>query len=291
MTGVLSVSAGRLPGDRFARKCNLGIRVGGALLVAVLIMCACIGDAHANSDTATVSVSSNCSPPAHPASVLAAAKCSTQGVASRFDNPPTLALLNVRTGTHSLSGMTGRFPTLNLHVSLPKPMLLTSLAPLSAPEPEPAATAPAPVLDNDGLAPAMIVGIASTYDPTGADKEDSSNLETASGELYDNTAWTAAIQIDLRGRFGGVRWGKNYKPVFALVETATRRVIVKINDVGPLAPGRIIDLNVKAMRYFDPRLELGLLHGVRVTPLPGVEWTTGPVDGDDSTILVGSAGP
>jgi peptidoglycan lytic transglycosylase len=290
MTGVLSVSAGRLPGDRFARRCNLGIRFGGALLVAVLIMCACIGDAHANSDTAAVSVNSNCSPPARPASVLAVAKCSTQGVASRFDNLPTLALLNVRADTRSLGDMTGRFPTLNLDVSLPKPMLLTSLAPLPAPEPEPAA-ASAPILDNDGLAPAMIVGIASMYDPTGADKEDSSNLETSSGELYDDTVWTAAIQIDLRGRFGGVRWGKNYTPAFALVETATRRVIVKINDVGPLAPGRIIDLNVRAMRYFDPTLELGLLHGVRVTPLPGVKWRAGPVDGDDNPILVGSAGP
>ena len=48
--------------------------------------------------------------------------------------------------------------------------------------------------------------------------------------------------------------------------------IVKINDVGPLAPGRVIDLNERAMRFFDASLERGLLarrahHAARRQPL------------------------
>ena len=58
---------------------------------------------------------------------------------------------------------------------------------------------------------ATVVGVASTYNPylddTGQDEK-----QTASGELYDPTAWTAAIRIDLREQFGGVRYGNNYRP-------------------------------------------------------------------------------
>lgn len=103
------------------------------------------------------------------------------------------------------------------------------------------------------------------------------DAETASGEMYDAEAWTAAIQIDLRERFGGVRFGRSYRQAYALVESEDKRAIVKINDVGPLRPGRVIDLNERTMRYFDPSLELGLVPNVRITPLEGSEWTPGPV--------------
>ncbi len=76
--------------------------------------------------------------------------------------------------------------------------------------------------------------------------------ETASGERYDARDWTTAIRTDLRAQFGGVRYGKNYVPTYALVQTSAGQAIVRINDVGPLKPGRIIDLNEQAMRYFDP---------------------------------------
>jgi hypothetical protein len=79
--------------------------------------------------------------------------------------------------------------------------------------------------------------------------------ETASGELYDPVAWTAAIQIDLRDAFGGVHYGWRYHPAFALVESGGKRAIIKINDVGPLRPGRVIDFNQQTMRYFDPPLQ------------------------------------
>jgi rare lipoprotein A len=54
-------------------------------------------------------------------------------------------------------------------------------------------------------------------------------------------------------------------------------VIVKINDVGPLTPGRIIDLNERTMRHFDPSLQRGVINGVRVKPLAGDYWIPGPV--------------
>ena len=82
--------------------------------------------------------------------------------------------------------------------------------------------------------------------------------------------WTdeaAAIKTSLRRKFGGVQYGA--RPKYALVEAVGKKVIVKINDVGPLTPGRIIDLNERAMRHFDPSLHLGVIHGVRVSPLSG----------------------
>jgi len=108
---------------------------------------------------------------------------------------------------------------------------------------------------------------------------DEGGIETASGELYDRMAWTAAIQTDLRETFGGIRYGKDYRPTYALVEVAEKRAIIKINDVGPLKPGRVIDFNEQTMRYFDPSLQRGIIHSVKVTPLPDDGWATGPING------------
>jgi rare lipoprotein A len=123
-----------------------------------------------------------------------------------------------------------------------------------------------------------IVGTASMYDPF-QPGNDEGGIKTASGELYDPIAWTAAIQTDLRETFGGVRHGKDYRPAYALVEVANKRAVIKINDVGPLKPGRVIDFNKQTMRYFDPTLQRGLFHSVRITPLPGDGWATGPISG------------
>lgn len=119
-----------------------------------------------------------------------------------------------------------------------------------------------------------ITGAASTYNPFRPGKLEG-GPETASGEQYDPSAWTAAIKTTLRERFGGVLFGS--RPKFALVEAVGKKVIVKINDVGPLTPGRIIDLNERTMRHFDPSLELGVIHGVTVRPLVGDYWIPGPV--------------
>ena len=173
----------------------------------------------------------------------------------------------------------GRLPSKPLFLA--QPFLLASLT-----------TPTAVAAHNDGAAPEMIVGIASMYDPINPDENnDCGGMETASGEPYDEEAWTAAIRTDLRDRFGGVHYAKNYQPAYALVEAGNKRAIIKVNDVGPLKPGRIIDLNQRAMRYFDPTLQLGLVHGVRVTPLPGPYWTAGPIGGDEKMLLAAVAAP
>jgi len=124
-----------------------------------------------------------------------------------------------------------------------------------------------------------IFGIASTYNPFAA-PTGPEGFETASGEFYDPDTWTAAIRTDLRDQFGGVHFGRNYRPAFALVECGDRKAIVRINDVGPLEPGRIIDLSDRTMRYFDPGFQLGLLSDVVITPLPGGDWIAGPLTDD-----------
>jgi peptidoglycan lytic transglycosylase len=123
----------------------------------------------------------------------------------------------------------------------------------------------------------VLVGGASMYNPCEAADRDAGSIETASGEPYDPAGWTAAIQINLRGAFGGIQYGRNYRPAFALVESGGKRAIVKINDVGPLRPGRVIDFSQQTMRYFDPSLQAGIIDGVTVAPLIGSNWTPGPL--------------
>ena len=130
--------------------------------------------------------------------------------------------------------------------------------------------------DEAVLTHATIIGTISTYNPY-RDGTEEGGAQTASGELYDPTAWTAAIKTELRNQFGGVRYGRLYQPAFALVESGNEQLIVKINDVGPLRPGRVLDLNERSMRHFDPFLTRGLVEDVRVTLLPGEDWTPGPV--------------
>jgi len=125
---------------------------------------------------------------------------------------------------------------------------------------------------------ATVVGVASMYNPFEHDIT-AGGIETASGELYDPTAWTAAIQTGLRANFGGLHYGSDYQPTYALVEAADKQVIVKINDVGPLRPGRVIDFSEQTMRFFDPTLQQGLVKHVKVTPLAGDRWIPGPVGG------------
>jgi peptidoglycan lytic transglycosylase len=123
---------------------------------------------------------------------------------------------------------------------------------------------------------ATVVGAASTYNPY-RDGKSADEKQTSSGEPYNPDTWTAAIRIDLREQFGGVRYGKNYRPSYALVESGDKHLIVKINDVGPLAPGRVIDLNERSMRYFDSSLQAGLVRDVKVALLSGEGWTPGPI--------------
>jgi rare lipoprotein A len=123
---------------------------------------------------------------------------------------------------------------------------------------------------NSRIAPVgeTIIGTASFYDDPQA---------TASGEQYDPDAFTAAAQLKIRDKFGGIRFGVNYQPAFAVAEYENKKVILKFNDVGPLRPGRKFDLSRAAMAYFDG-LEKGLLPDLKVTPLPpGQTYIPGPI--------------
>jgi rare lipoprotein A len=119
-----------------------------------------------------------------------------------------------------------------------------------------------------------VIGSASMYNPYRPGYREGGE-KTASGERYDSSEWAAAIKTNLRMKFGGVRYGA--RPKYALVEGAGKEAVVKINDVGPLTPGRIIDFNERTMRYFDPSLRRGVIDDVMVTPLSGDDWTPGPV--------------
>src|SRR4029078_7894095 len=108
-----------------------------------------------------------------------------------------------------------------------------------------------------------IVGAASTYNPFRPGWREG-GPDTASGERYNPACCAAAIKTSLRQKFGGVRYGE--RPKFALVEAVGKKIIVKINDLGPLTPGCIIALNERAMHYFDPSLQLGVFYSIIVPP-------------------------
>lgn len=198
------------------------------------------------------------------------------GATSSFNLQLGSPVLDLRASSVLVDDLTGELPALKFDLPPPAPVQLAALPP--------PAVADALVAQDHPLAPPVFSGIASTYNPHDPDDKTAGGMETASGETYDINGWTAAIRTDLRNQFGGVRYGRNYKLSFALVELGDKRIIVKINDVGPLRPGRIIDLNRRAMHYFDPSMKLGLLHGVQVTPLEGTDWKPGPV-GDDVEVI------
>jgi len=215
-----------------------------AVLVAACVICAA-GDGHAAVNEAAGFAAVPFVTPASPAGIDQPAASSFR---ERFDVPQTSRVREV------LAGLIYYVPDTELTTaSLPRRQTIV-----------PAAKA--------------IVGIASTYNPTDAKDMDAGNEELASGERYDAHGWTAAIRTDLRDKFGGVRFGKNYRPAFALVRSNDKQVVVRINDIGPLKRGRIIDLNERTMRYFDPTMQIGLIGNVSVTPLVGQDMALGPVD-------------
>jgi len=225
-----------------------------AATLAVCIVCFAVNDGQAAATSATAFVSMPFIAPVSPA---ASDEPASSSFKQRFDVPqPSL--------------------TRDIRASL---IRYVALAPLT--------TASLPRHQKIVPAAPAIVGIASMYNPTDPSDRDSGNEETASGERYDAHDWTAAIRTDLRAQFGGVRFGKNYRPGFALVKSSDKQAIVRINDVGPLKRGRIIDLNERAMRYFDPTLQIGLLDDVRVTPLSGQDWALGPFD-DETPVNLAS---
>jgi rare lipoprotein A len=127
-----------------------------------------------------------------------------------------------------------------------------------------------------GTGAEAIVGAASFYDISG---------ETASGEQYDPKAFTAAAQFAIRDRFGGIKFGSLYRVAFAIAEYAGKKLILKVNDVGPLRPGRKFDLSRAAMEYFGG-VERGVLPDLKVTVLPvGQAFAPGPVSDEQLAAL------
>lgn len=242
-------------GKGFAARSSRG---GAAAALAVCAVCivATGGNAAANGSALFAAV-----PYLAPALSTGLDAAAPASFASRFDCPQTLLIQDIRD-------------------MFDVPMYRASLAPVK----------PATVPHRQKVVPAApaIVGAASMYNPNDASDRDSGGSETASGEQYDADGWTAAIRTDLRAQFGGVRFGKNYRPAYVLVESSDKQAIVRINDVGKLKRGRIIDLNQRAMRYFDPTLQLGFVEQVRVTPLAGQNWALGPVE-DEAPVSVASS--
>jgi rare lipoprotein A len=245
--------------DFVSQFCGAAIGTRLARRTIALTLTACfICAAASNSQAASIRTAEFATIPfIAPASLARADEMSSASFAERFDSLQTSIIPE------------------NL-ASLTKYFTLTALTTASLPRHQKIVPAGKP-----------IVGIASMYNPTDPTDRDSGDEETASGERYDVNGWTAAIRVDLRAKFGGVRFGKNYQPGFALVQSSDKRAIVRINDIGPLKRGRIIDLNERAMRYFDPTLEVGLIEKVRVTPLAGQDWALGPID-DDPPVNVAS---
>jgi rare lipoprotein A len=128
----------------------------------------------------------------------------------------------------------------------------------------------------------VIVGIASFYDEPGP---------TASGEAYDPNAFTAAALIELRDKFGGIKFGKNYRAAYAIAEYGGKRAILKFNDVGPLRPGRKFDLSRAAMEHFGG-LEKGLLPDFKIVLLPlGRDYATGPLVDEQPRLATADSEP
>jgi rare lipoprotein A len=220
----------------------LFLRGGSAVTLAACFLCTAVVSGNAASTSPVEIAATPFLAPVVPVAVNATAAT----FASRFDFPQTPAFRDIM-------GAIERAPMLpQKTVRVPREQQLLPAGP-------------------------AIVGTASTYNPSDETDSDAGNQQTASGELYDPNGWTAAIRTDLRDKFGGVRFGKNYRPTFALVQTSDKQVIVRINDVGKLKPGRIIDLNERVMRYFDPTLQLGLIENVSVTPLTGQNFVLGPI--------------
>ena len=89
---------------------------------------------------------------------------------------------------------------------------------------------------------------------------------TSQGDIFNTEEYSAAIQIDIRNQFG-VPAGSGKKGYARVTNLSNgRSILVKINDVGPLTSGRVIDLSQKAFRSLSPTGTLGpgVLNNIKV---------------------------
>ena len=123
-------------------------------------------------------------------------------------------------------------------------------------------------------------GDASTYNPylpgwrTGGGT-------LATGGPYNPNSYDAALQLNLAKQY---RCGYGSRAICHAVVQAPngRAMVVRINDNGPLVPGRIIDLNEKSMQYLSGGSmgrNSGIVKNVTVTLLCAIEgMALGPLD-------------
>lgn len=132
-------------------------------------------------------------------------------------------------------------------------------------------------MDRTPATQVVIVGNATFYDEFSV---------TSSGEAYDPKAFTAAVQLALRDKFGGVRSAPHYRPAYVIAEFGGKRAVIKINNVGTMKPGRLFDLSRAAMEYFGG-IDKGLISNLKVTVLPlGRHYKLGPLTGEVEEIIV-----
>ena len=130
---------------------------------------------------------------------------------------------------------------------------------------------------------ASFKGDASTYNPylpgwrTGGGT-------LATGGPYNPNSYDAALQLGLAKQY---RCGYGSRAICHAVVQAPngRAMVVRINDNGPLVPGRVIDLNEKSMRYLSNNTlgnNKGVIKNVTVTLLCGIEgMALGPLEASD----------
>jgi len=123
-------------------------------------------------------------------------------------------------------------------------------------------------------------GDASTYNPylpgwrTGGGT-------LATGGPYNPNSYDAALQLNLAKQYG---CGYGSRAICHAVVQAPNghAMVVRINDNGPLVPGRVIDLNEKSMQYLSGGTmgrNSGIVKNVTVTLLCGIEgMALGPLD-------------
>lgn len=105
------------------------------------------------------------------------------------------------------------------------------------------------LLSQQPLVP-IVQGTASYYTVA------SSSAITASGEPFCDDAMTCAM---LTGEFG---------EYYLVVAENGRSVVVRLNDRGPFAKGRVIDLSKAAMRKLNPGLGLTRVRVYRLGTSP-----------------------
>lgn len=107
---------------------------------------------------------------------------------------------------------------------------------------------------------AEVTGKASYYGPGFY-----GNTTSQGDPNFTSQGYTAAIRIDLRNQFGAGTYGKSGLARVTNLSNG-KSIIVKVNDVGPLAPGRVVDLSEKSFKALSSRgtLTEGLLNNVKV---------------------------